>query len=86
VFSAASLSPDSRPPFMPPHSSSTDISYRLRNRAPSPRGCGCCSVTTGWSTPNRPSAGQNMRCAIWALTLIASPFPTAGWLLSPRAT
>ena len=32
VSSAASLSPDSRPPFMPAHSSSTDISYRLRNR------------------------------------------------------
>jgi hypothetical protein len=52
VSSAASLSPHSRPPFMPAHSSSTDISYRLRNRAPSPRGCGYCSATTGSSTPN----------------------------------
>jgi hypothetical protein len=60
VSSAASLSPDSRPPFMRAHSSSTEISYRLRNRAPSPRGCGYCSVTTGLSMPNGLSAGQNM--------------------------
>ena len=58
----------------------------FENRAPSPRGCDCCSVTTGSSTPNRLSAGQNMCSAISALTLIALPFPTAGWLLSPRAT
>ena len=57
VSSAASLSPDSRPPFIPAHSSSTDISYRLRNRAPSPRGCGYCSVTTGSSTAKRPFGG-----------------------------
>jgi len=86
VSSAASLSPDSRPPLMPAHSSSTDISYRLRNRAPSPRGCGFCSVTTGSSTPNGLSAGQNTRCAISVPTPTALPFPTAGWLLSPRAT
>jgi hypothetical protein len=73
-------------PFMPAHSSSTDISYRLRNRAPSPRGCGYCSVTTGLFTPNGLSAAQNMCCAISVLTRIASPSPTAGWLLSPRAT
>ncbi len=68
------------------HSSSTDISYRLRNRVPSLRGCGYCSVTTGLSTPNRPSVVQNTCCAISALTLIASPSPTAGWCVSPRAT
>jgi hypothetical protein len=72
-------------PLRPTHSSSTDISYRSPNRAPSPRGCGYCSVTTGLSTPNRLSAGQNMCCAISALTLIASPSPTAGWLLLPTA-
>src|SRR5579864_9405847 len=86
VSSAASLSPDSRPPFMPAHSSSMDISYRLPNRAPSPCGCGYCSATTGSSTPNRLSAGQNMCCAISAPTPTALPFPTPGWLLSPRAT
>src|SRR6202167_1562235 len=86
VSSAASLPPDSRLPFRPAHSSSTDISYRSPNRAPSPPGCGYCSVTTGLSTPNRLSAGQNMCCAISALTLIASPLPTAGWLLLPTAT
>jgi hypothetical protein len=57
MSSAASLSPDSRPPFMPAHSSSTDIFYRLRNRAPSPRGC--CSATTRSSTPSALSAGQH---------------------------
>ncbi len=80
VSSAASLSPDSRPPFMPAHSSSTDISYRLRNRAPSPRGCGYCSATTGSFTPSALSAGQNTRCAISVPTPTALPFPTAGYL------
>ena len=42
--------------------------------------------TTGSSTPNGLSAAQNMCCAISAHTLTASPSPTAGWLLSPRAT
>src|SRR6266481_933801 len=86
VSSAASLSPNSRPPFTPAHSSSTDISYRLRNHTPSPPGCDYCSVTTGSSTPSALSAGQNTCCAISALTLTASPFPTAGWLLLPTAT
>ena len=69
--------------FHPAHSSSTDISYRSRNREPSPRGCGYCSVTTGSSTPSGLSAGRNTCCAISAPTPIASPFPTAGWWLSP---
>ena len=86
VSSAASLSPDSRPPLRLAHCSSTDISYRLPNRAPSPRGYGYCSVTTGSSTPNGLSAGQNMCCAISAPTPTASPLPTAGWLLLPTAT
>jgi integrase/recombinase XerD len=68
------------------HCFATHLPYRLRNRAPSPRGCGYCSATTGLSTPNGLSVGQNMCCVIWVLTLIASPFPTAGWLPSPRAT
>jgi hypothetical protein len=71
---------------MPAHSSSTDISYRLRNRTPSPPGCDYCSVTTGSSTPNGLSAGQNMCCAISAHTPTALPSPTAGWLLSPTET
>jgi hypothetical protein len=57
----------------------------LAEPPPSPHGCGYCSVTTGSSTPNGLSAGQNTCCAISALTLIASPFPTAGWLLLPTA-
>ena len=77
--SAASVSPDLGAHSAKAHSSFTDISYRLRSRTPSPPGCDYCSVTTGSSTPNGPSAGQNMCCAISALTLIASPSPTAGW-------
>src|SRR5439155_3927165 len=65
---------------------STDISYRLRNREPSPCGYGYCSATTGSSTPSALSAGQNTHCAISVPTPTASPFPTAGWLLSPRTT
>ena len=84
--SAASLSPGSRTPFSPAHSSSTDTSYRSRNREPSPPGCGHCFVTTGSSTPNGLSAGQNMCCAISAHTPIGSPSRTTGWWLSPRAT
>ena len=57
-----------------------------RNRAPSPHGCGCCSATTGSSTPSGPSADRNMCCAISAPTPIASPSPTPGWSLSPMAT
>jgi hypothetical protein len=68
------------------HSRFTDISYRLRNRAPSPPGCDYCSVTTGSSTPNGLSAGQNMCCAISAPTPTVSPSPTAGWLPCPTAT
>ena len=64
----------------------TAISYSLRNRAPSQLGFGSCFATTGSSTPSGLSAGLNMCCAIWAPTPIVSPFPTAGWLLSPRAT
>src|SRR5580700_1634478 len=47
-----------------------------------------CTVPSrlGSSTANGLSAGQNMGCAISAPTPIVSPFPTAGWLLSPRAT
>jgi integrase/recombinase XerD len=41
---------------------------------------------TGSSMPSLLSAGQNMGCAISAPTPIVSPFPTADWLLSPRAT
>ena len=77
--SAASLSPDSRPPFSPAHSSSTDISYRSRNREPSPLGCGHCFVTTGWSTANGLSPGQSMCCAISAHIPIGSPSRTTGW-------
>ena len=84
--SAASLSPGSTTPFSPAHSSSTDISYRSRNREPSPPGCGHCFVTTGSSTPNGLSAGQNMCCAISAHTPIGSPSRTTGWWLSPMAT
>jgi hypothetical protein len=56
------------------------------NRERSHPGCDYCSGTTGSSTPNGLSAGQNMCCVISAHTLTASPSPTAGWLLSPRAT
>ena len=61
------------------NSSSMDISYRLRNRAPSPPGCGYCFATTGSSIPSGPSVGRNTCCVISAPTLIASPSPTAGW-------
>ena len=43
----------------------------------------CCSDTIGSSTPSGLSVARNMRCAISAPTLIASPFPTPGWSLSP---
>jgi hypothetical protein len=86
VCSAVSLSPHSRPRFMPAHSSSTAASCLFENRAPSPLGSESCSATTGSSTANGLSAGQNMCCAISAPTPTALPFPTAGWLLSPRAT
>ena len=55
------------------------------SRVPSQPGCGYCSAMTGWSTPSDPSEDRNMCCAIWAPTPIASPSPTAGWSLSPRA-
>src|ERR1700687_4628315 len=47
---------------------------------------GYFSATTGSATPSALSAGQNTRCAISVPTPTALPFPTAGWLLSPRAT
>jgi hypothetical protein len=43
-------------------------------------------VTTGSSTPSDPSADRNMPCVISAPTPTASPSPTAGSLLFPRAT
>ena len=49
-------------------------------------GCGCCSATTGSSTPSRPSADRNMCCAISAPTPIASLSRTPGSSLSPMAT
>jgi len=58
--------------------SSTATFSHLLSHAPSLRGCGYCSATTGSSTPSRPSADRNMCCVISAPILIASPFPTAG--------
>lgn len=85
-FVADYQSPDLAAHSAKAHSSFTDISSRLPNRTPSPPGCDYCSVTTGSSTPNGLSGGQNMCCAISAHTPAASPSPTTDWLLSPTAT
>jgi hypothetical protein len=45
------------------HSSSTNISYRLRSRAPSPPGCGYCSAMTGSPAASGLSEDRNTRLA-----------------------
>src|SRR5271157_5738442 len=86
VSSAASSSPDLRPPSAKAHSSSTATSCLLRNRALLPPGCGACSAMTGSSIPSGLSEDRNTRCAISERIHIAWLSPTAGWSLSPRAT
>src|ERR1017187_6528714 len=86
VSSAASSSPHFATPSIVVSFSSTATFSHLLNHAPSLSGYGYCSATTGSSTPSRPSADRNMCCVISAPILIASPFRTPGWLLSPMAT
>ncbi len=60
VSSAASSSPDSATPSIVVNFSSTAAWRTLRNHAPSPPGCACCSATTGLSTPSHHSVDRSM--------------------------
>jgi hypothetical protein len=86
VSSAASLSPDSRPPFRPAHSSSTDISYRFAE----PRAFASwlrVLFRHDWVVYSKPPFGGPEHVLRYlGATPIASPSPTADWLLLPTAT